>query len=127
MVLLVLFAEPTIRAHTAGMWKRVSAWWRKQTTPPDDPLPVLALGLAGSLTLAEAVVVGLVAGVVVRSDWLLSGDWLWWLAVLVAVFALSKRKIERYIDDTLLGGAHNEDEHIKQLLREVLDERDTVG
>ena len=92
-------------------------------------MPILVFGLAGLLAIADAAVVGLLVGFVVRSDWQLNvnGNQFLYLAAVVAAIAYFKRRMERYIDDTYRGGAHHEDEHIKQLLREVLDERDTVG
>ena len=78
---------------------------------------------AGLLTLLEASFIGVVAGAVVREDWDVPsnsptscGSSL--PSALVAGF---RRKLERRIDRSLT--RESEDEHLKKLLAEVLDER----
>lgn len=62
---------------------------------------MVLFGAAGGLTVVEAVLVGLVAGIVVQNDWRPGSETIFYLAVFVALAAALRRKLEKFIDSQL--------------------------
>jgi MFS family permease len=79
----------------------------------------------GALTAGLAAMVGLIVATFIHKDWTISGGWwdVFGVILLIGVIAAFQRFVHRNLDSMLTPDGESDDERIRRLLREVLDER----
>jgi hypothetical protein len=81
--------------------------------------------LDGVLTAGLAAVVGLIVATFIHKDWTISGGWwdVFGVILLIGVIAVVQRIVHQNLDSMLAPDGESDDERIRRLLREILDER----
>jgi hypothetical protein len=81
--------------------------------------------LDGVLTAGLAALVGLLVATFIHKDWTISGGWWDVFGVIlgIGVIGVIQRFAHNNLDSMLAPGGEPDDERIRRLLREILDER----
>ena len=78
----------------------------------------------GVLTAGLAAMVGLIVATFIHKDWTISGWWnIFGVILLIGVIAAFQRFVHKSLDSMHTPDGDSDDERIRRLLREVLNER----